>query len=404
MPNAIYLDKLKKDSKDKILWKENDGATVKFDYRGVSDEFTIIHNVDADHVLVNYKGEEFNLPKISITRCCLGKLFGFSVYGNYKYNEGDIIDRNYGTLKILSRTKSNNGRIKAYDVECIECGNTLYKIQEANLVRGDGCSYCSNHKVVVGKTDLWTVRPDVAAMLTNPDDGYKVSEFSNKKKDFTCNICGEHVGLKQIYIVCKDGLSCPSCGDGISYPNKFMYHFLKALHVDFETEKTFDWCKFLLPNGDITTGRYDFFIKNEKCILEMDSSLGHGHIIHSRSKMSVNETIFRDEKKTELAINNGYKIIRIDCRYSGHGNRFYACKQGIENSELAKMFDLSCIDWDEINTKSQQSFVVKTCQMYNDGMSSGEIAKRLNKAQCTIIDYLHLGDKANLCTFNKQKF
>ena len=108
---------------------------------------------------------------------------------------------------------------------------------------GRGCPYCAGTKVLSGFNDLWTTRPDIAKMLKNCDDGYKYSRGMNKKVDFICPSCGSILN-KQILSVCRRGLSCSKCGDGISYPNKFGRAFLDQLPIDdYCCEYRPDWAK-----------------------------------------------------------------------------------------------------------------------------------------------------------------
>ena len=130
---------------------------------------------------------------------------------------------------------------------------------------------CTNQRVVIGINDMWTTNPELASLLANPEDGYKYTKCSTKKLNWKCPDCDEiiyNISIKQVYSNKK--LSCPKCSDGISYPNKFMYHILKSLGENFKNEYSPDWIK---PK------RYDFalFKENKKYIIEMDGGLGHGN-------------------------------------------------------------------------------------------------------------------------------
>ena len=41
-----------------------------------------------------------------------------------------------------------------------------------------------------GINDLWTTCPEVAQLLLNPEDGYKLTKSSGKHVDFKCPNCG----------------------------------------------------------------------------------------------------------------------------------------------------------------------------------------------------------------------
>lgn len=63
-----------------------------------------------------------------------------------------------------------------------ECGHP-FPATVSRRSKGKGCIYCvkKNPKVLVGFNDMWTTNPDLAKLLANPEDGYELGEFSNKK-------------------------------------------------------------------------------------------------------------------------------------------------------------------------------------------------------------------------------
>ena len=70
---------------------------------------------------------------------------------------------------------------------------------------------------------IFGLQEKMLKMLTDPTDGYRYSEFSNKSVNFSCpNIyCKNNLAKKIISVVSTEGLSCRRCGDGTSYPNNF---------------------------------------------------------------------------------------------------------------------------------------------------------------------------------------
>lgn len=44
-------------------------------------------------------------------------------------------------------------------------------------------SYCcpAPRKILIGFNDMWATNLDVAKLLANPEDGYKYTQYSNKK-------------------------------------------------------------------------------------------------------------------------------------------------------------------------------------------------------------------------------
>lgn len=351
LENWINFDNLPKRKDGKIDWKNCNHNLVNFCYRGNVDCLIIEKRIDVDTLSILFNNNIFNLEIQSLKKCCLGKLYDFAVVNNYHYKIGDIIDDNKRKIKVLDtiRIKMGDKTTKGYLVECLKCGN-VYEITEGNLLRGDGCNVCSNHQVQVGINDLWTTRRDIAEMLKYPEDGHKYMQYSNVLVYFRCKKCKHDIGQSYIHNVSRFGLSCPFCGSGISYPNRLMTNLLEYLGEDFDTEVVYNWCKFPSYNdsGKISTGRYDFVIESKKIIIEMDGGFGHGNDPHPLSRYSKEELIYRDKMKDKLAIDNGYKIIRIDCNYKME-NRLEYCSKNIIDSALADIYQLSDVEWDYIN-------------------------------------------------------
>lgn len=398
MSNYVDLSALPKTPDNKISWDKCNHNKVRFRYRNVEDILYVEYKISKNHIMVSYNKSLYELPIISLQRATLGKLFNFGVKNNYHYNVGEILHRNLSDVVVENhiRIKYGNKTCKGYMLKCLTCCNS-FEISEANLDRGDGCSYCSGHKVTIGKNDLWTTNPVVAKMLKNPDNGYRYAEFSNQLATFRCPICGKEIGEAYIHNVSRYGLSCPSCSDGISYPNKLMYNLLTFFGEQFKTEQIPVWCKFKNYNDDtITFGIYDFIIYNRNLIIEMDGGIGHGNNPYTNSKYTKEELIYRDNCKDKLAKENGFDVIRINCNYSNK-NKFVFCKNSILNSRLTEIYDFSTVDWDYINQNCLKSYIVKAIEMYNSGSSIRQISEYICKSESTVKDYIAKGTFLRMC-------
>jgi uncharacterized Zn-finger protein len=76
-----------------------------------------------------------------------------------------------------------------------------------NRSRGDGCPYCSNHKVLVGFNDLATTNPTLAAQAHGWDPT-TVTEVSDKRRDW---VCGEGHTWTAVVGSRSAGNGCPIC-------------------------------------------------------------------------------------------------------------------------------------------------------------------------------------------------
>ena len=133
----------------------------------------------------------------------------------------------------------------------------------------------------------------------------------------------------------------------------------------------------------------------------MDGCLGHGVRDYKGNKDIDGKEI--DILKEEKAKENGYKVVRIDCKYREVDNRFDYIKTSVINSELITLLkiDIDSIDWESISCDCENSYVYKACELYNNGTRrTKEIADYLDLTSATIISYLKRGTKYGWCNYN----
>ena len=263
-----------------------------------------------------------------------------------------------------------------------------------NRTSGNGCPFCSNKKLLFGFNDMWTTNPELAKLLANSDDGYKHMQSSRAKVDWKCQECNNIIKSKSISDVKSKGLCCPKCSDGISYPEKFAYNLLEELNIDFTrelTSKKFDW---------VGNKKYDFYIPSLNLILETHGIQHYECRFEDVGGRTLEEELENDFIKRELALSNGIKYyIELDCRES---NMEYI-RDSILNSVLADVLDLDTIDWEKIGIKSERSLVIKVCDMWNEGMSVGEIAENTSINRMTVRKYILRGDSLGICKYDKKE-
>lgn len=279
--------------------------------------------------------------------------------------------------------------------KCLVC-NYEWNAKPSNILHGKGCPACNGKKINIGFNDLWTTHPHIAELLENPEDGYKVTYGSGKKLVFKCPNCGE-LRTSVVNMVVKNGFSCKRCSDGISYPMKFTMCLLEQLKISFDTEQKFEWCTFYNPYKKIDTfGIYDivFETNGQKYILEIDGYFHHKN--NTMSGQTKEESKFLDNMKDKLALENGYKVIRIDALES---NLDYM-KKSILFSELNNIFSLENIDWVECAKSSLSSLVIKCAELWNIHQRTSTIAKIINKRPEVVVRYLHKATKLGLCNYD----
>lgn len=229
-------------------------------------------------------------------------------------------------------------------------------------------------------------RPDLVKYLDNKEDAYRFAVRSKEKRPMHCPICGAKKSLR-IDQVSQKGLFCNNCSDGKSLPNKLMFSVLRQLEIPFISEvgknHGFNW---------MSTYRYDFYFKlnNEDVLIEMD---GGYHDLEYQQK--------NDEIKSNLAKQNGFKLIRIDCKYDQVDAVTYI-QNNINTSELSAMLCLQTIDWIKCRRDICTNLITEVCNLWEHHfLSTKEIGLKLGICSATAYKYLKYGKEIGLCpTYN----
>lgn len=283
-------------------------------------------------------------------------------------------------------------------VQCCRC-NTIYdKTFDYIKRKGLRCEKCDDRKTtgntVIGVNDLWTTRPDVAALLKNPADGYKYMENSGKFADFVCPECGS-VHNSRIYNISRYGLACRGCSDGISFANKFMFQILKQIKISFDTEWSPEW---------IQPYRYDFHfvVCSQEYVVEMDG--GWHYIQPTVGDKTIEEIQQIDAHKNMMATSRNIKVIRIDCNYGSH-DRYEYIKDNIINSGFADLFDVDSIDFKQCGENAEKSIFKTVCDLWNDGVHIYEdIVLQCGISKATVMRFLTRSETLGLTNYNHEKY
>lgn len=368
----------------KIHWAKCVGLNTDFIYDNIQGEILFLNCESSKRKVRIYidgytPKEGVNISTRGLYSCKLDMIIKKSYI--FLYNIGDVVNN----LQILTQYYDTNTKRKTYQYKCLNDGY-IGTIKEIHLRYGHGCPVCSNTKIIKGINDLNTTNPKLSNMLHNHNDGYKYTEQSNKQLDWNCPNCGKLIKNIPISRVRNNGLSCKFCSDGISYPNKFMSNLLNQLGIQFINEFRPAWAQ----------GRsYDFYIPDKNIIIEMDGSF---HYNTSGYYDSIDSTVKIDIFKNRIANEHGIKVIRIKCHYIYVKDRYDIIKSNTIKM-LSLYYDLSNIDFDEINRISQKSYVMKSVEMYNNGIEINTIAKHLRIHSNTVRNYLSECAKDGLCDY-----
>lgn len=390
----IFLEKLPR-NKDKFNWKGSIGCKVPFIYDDIKGEIEIIDYLCCKSKLkIKYNNKSTEMTIGNFQRVNLGRLIGkivkgfkFEINQNIKDNKRDltIIDKEY-RKKLIKKSFENQ---KYYKYHCNKCGNEDW-IREGNLINSRGCPVCSKHKAKLGINTIWDTDRWMCNLGVSEEDAKKYSRGSSRKITVKCPNCGREkkIVINSIYLY--QSIGC-SCGDGKSYPEKFVMNFLEQLNVSFEVEYSPDW---------IDNKRYDFHIEDINCIIETHGKQHYSIKTNFKScgGRNFNQEQQNDKIKRETALKNGIKhYIELDCSES---NMNYI-KNSILNSEISKLFDLSNIDWLKCSEFACKNRIKEACEYWNNGTKSTiKIGKIMKLTSTTIKEYLKQGKINNWCDYN----
>lgn len=271
------------------------------------------------------------------------------------------------------------------------CKHTYVKTYNQILTNGCNCPYCGGHKVSIGFNDLATTHSWMKELLNDENDAYKYTANSNKATYFKCPICKE-LYYKIFNDVCKHGLSCKNCSDGISYPEKFMMNLLNQCNISYI---------YQYAVGDYM---YDFYLPDYNYIIELH---GQQHYDNSfqrirSQKRNVRDEIQNDIDKKEYIYRTDFngEYIVIDCRQS---QPLFIKDSIMANKKLASIINFDNIDVYYIHQLSLKSNVLVACGLYNNKHTINDIMSIMHLSRSTIIRYLKYGKLCGLCNYDTEK-
>lgn len=301
-----------------------------------------------------------------------------------KYGDEYKILSEYVNWKTKIKIKHNSDGCKFHE----------YEVTPNNLLRGKGCPVCTNQKTVLGVNTIWDTDRWMVDLGVSEEDAKKYGSQSNKKITVKCLDCGREKRIKLNQIYRDKSIRC-ICGDGVSYPEKFIMNLLDQLNVDFKKEYSPNWTD---------DKRYDFYIPKLNYIIEAHGRQHYdNHSFSYCGGRTLEEEQENDKYKKELALKNGVKCyIEIDCRESS----LDYIKNSILNSELNKLFNLSQINWTSCAEFANKNIVREVCDYWNnrrEDETTTDLVKVFKLGRTTIIEYLNKGNKLSWCNYNGNK-
>lgn len=263
--------------------------------------------------------------------------------------------------------------------KCKKCGYEWYDTP-SHLLEGRGCSVCTGGVIGIApeyKNSIWTSQyKDYFSRYISEEQMKSYMPHSGKKIEMKCPDCGKTRFITPNELL-RSGFHC-SCGDGISYPNKFMYGLLNQLNIEYKYEQSFDWSDRKL---------YDIYIPSINCIIENHGLQHYEKTFNGKRSRTLEQEQENDTYKMKLAKENGIKYyIVINCRRSSVS----WIKNSIMNSELPSLlnFNEQQIDWNKCNEYATSSAVKVISELWNKGLPYWKIVQESKLSKGAVTKYL----------------
>ena len=296
-----------------------------------------------------------------------------------------IKNNNINGYELLSDKYNNCDEDLLFKCEC----NHEFKMSWDLFKRGTRCPYCCNRQVLRGYNDIYTTDRWMCDLGVSEEDAKTHTRCSKQKIMVICPNCckSKEMQISQIYIA--KSISC-TCGDGISYPEKFTISLLDQLEVKYVKEYIPKWS---------CNKRYDFYLPTYDVIIECHGEQ-HYKQTNRKGARTLEEEQQNDKYKKELALENGIsEYIVLDCRKSG----LDWIKSSILQSELNNMFNLDKVDWVKCEEFALGNRVKEICDYWNnkeDWETTKSIGDKFNLSNTTIRKYLIKGQALNWCYYS----
>lgn len=377
-------------------WKEacDRNQEIPYYFNGKSGSFYLL-SCKNNKLTISIDGKEATISTSMILSVKLGRITG-AISFDYKYAIGEHIEMGKTDITIIEQTKTGANKVRAYLYRCNKCNQTNL-VNEYNISDLGCCPVCAGTKVVKGVNDIATTDIWMVPFFDDPTLTTQYSHGSKMTPAFHCPDCGrKRKKPLQIRILYRTRSIGCVCGDGYSYPNKFMFSLLEQLLkqkkiTEFDNEYSDDWTD---------RRKFDFLVllapEDKRIIIEMDGGLGHGNkCIDDNISPEESKTI--DAWKDLKAKEQGIPVYRIDARQS----EMEYLKDSISRV-ISSLIDLNDISWEEADKFAISNLAKQVCQYYekNKPLTTEQLGKIFHIAQSTALSYIQRGEQYGWCSYD----
>ena len=296
----------------------------------------------------------------------------------------DLTNMIFGRLTVKRYLGYNpKGRCSVWEAQC-KCG-AVHQYVATSLTRTHGAQTCKSCYVRDGINDLPTFAPWIAQYLKHPEDIDKHTYGSGKRIDVVCPDCGreKQITVKDLYN--RHTIGC-ICGDGKSYPEKFIFAMLEQLKLPFIYQYAPSW---------VAPRIFDFYLPTQQCIIETDGGLGHGNR-YTINGISPEESQMIDQQKDAAALQQGIKVIRLNCYPSTYTQLLNEAQRNLD------WLPLNQVNWDDCDTFGLVNLVKLICteKQQHPELTTQYFAKKYQCSLPTIRTYLRKGTRLGWCNYD----
>jgi len=277
----------------------------KYDILDLQTKSNEVHN--NEYEIIEFRGTNFNIKFRHLTCGKISTQRGGNhlrgngcsyCYGNKKYTKEEILkisrEKWNDEYTILSENVEYNKKSK---IVHNKCGNEYEQIISHHLTKG-GCKFCAgNNKHTIESIQLKSnkIHNNEYTILSKPSGSFsKIKILHNK--------CGNE--YEQVVSTHISGCGCPKCNI-FSKGEIFIENFLKENNIEYNTQKTFDNCKY------INKLKYDFYLIDYNICIEFDGEQHFRSIRYFGGKTAFELQKIKDNIKNEYCIVNDIQLIRF---------------------------------------------------------------------------------------------